>query len=155
MSKPLAETSERCIRAFGPDGARRRNCTIETAEHLESLKLVIAQRTRRGKIFAIHFYGQSRIPLRARLKAGTRYSFLEAIGDQRTWVHSRLPSIPIDDSGLSASDAADAIDFARREAFSATILSVKVSEFSGTVSRLKSSLPAPDEDEREALRRAA
>jgi hypothetical protein len=104
MSKPLVETSERSVRAFGPDGARRRNCTPETAERLASLKLVIAQRNpKTGAITVIHFCDHesrighgSHVPLQARLKAGTRYSFREQIGDGHGWAHHRLPYVAMD-----------------------------------------------------------
>jgi hypothetical protein len=79
------------VKAFGPDGGRRRNYSVEDAEYLAGRRTVIAVRNRRGIILTIHFYGESRIPLKSRLKAGTKYSFREPLKAGCAWSLKRLP----------------------------------------------------------------
>jgi hypothetical protein len=111
------------VRTFGPSGDRRRNYKLEAVLRLEQLKLVLVQR-RRGDVICAHFYGESRIPLESRFKAGTRYSHNESVGDHRAWSHDRLPVLPLG-PGLTASEAAVQLDVQRRSVFLQTVLSVQ------------------------------
>jgi hypothetical protein len=81
------------IPTYGADGVRRRNHSLETVLYLESRRAVVLQRTRKGEVVSARFYGESSTGIRTRLKAGTRYSYLEQIGGHRGWAHSRLPKI--------------------------------------------------------------
>ncbi len=119
MSK---RNEERPIRCFGPDGANRRRYSVESAEYLVSRKSVVAVR-HKGAIVSIHFYGESRMPIQSRLKAGTRYSYKEQVGDRHRWTHARLPSIPVLE-GLSCGEFASELERLRSEVFYAVALSV-------------------------------
>lgn len=82
---------ERLVRSYCAEGLPRRRYSQESAEALVKRKAVIAVRDRKGAILSIHFYGESRLPLKSRLKAGTRYSYQELVGEgRRRWNHSRL-----------------------------------------------------------------
>jgi hypothetical protein len=79
------------VRSYCSEGLPRRWYSPESAEALVKRKSVIAVRDRRGVIISIHFYGESRLPIKNRLKAGTRYSYQEMVGEgRRRWNHSRL-----------------------------------------------------------------
>lgn len=114
---------QRRIRAFGPDGVLwRLRLTLEKAENHVRLKRAVAQRARRGMNVCIHFFEQSRRPLSARYKAGTRYSHQETVGCRRRWTHRTLPSVPLP-AGLSGSELIEQLDLARRVAFQSVQLS--------------------------------
>lgn len=82
---------EKLVRSYCSEGLPRRRYSQESAEALIKRKAVIAVRDRKGTILSIHFYGESRLPIKNRLKAGTRYSYQEQIGEgHRRWNHSRL-----------------------------------------------------------------
>jgi hypothetical protein len=87
----IAVRVDRQVRSFCSEGLPRRRYSMESAEAMVKRKQVIAVRDRKGLIVSIHFYGESRIPIKSRLKAGTRYSFKELIGDgHQRWNHSRV-----------------------------------------------------------------
>jgi hypothetical protein len=88
----------RPVKSFSADGVRRRNYTLEAAETLASRKAVVAQRSRKGVIVSIHFYGESVQPLQSRFQPGTRYSFPEPVGDHHTWTHRHLPYREMDEA---------------------------------------------------------
>lgn len=112
------------IKTFAADGRRLRSHSFESVARLEQLKLVIVQRNRKGDILCAHFYGQTRTPLTSRLKAGTRYSYRELVGDgRRRWSHSKLPRIPLSPA-LSDSEFAQELHIERAKAFAAVCLSV-------------------------------
>jgi hypothetical protein len=56
---------------------------MESAEAMVKRKQVIAVRDRKGLIVSIHFYGESSAAHQNRLKAGTRYSYQEMVGEGR------------------------------------------------------------------------
>lgn len=86
------KSKERLVRSYCSEGLPRRWYSQESAESLVKRKAVIAVRDRKGTLLSIHFYGESRVPIKARLKAGTRYSYQELVGEgQRRWTHSRIP----------------------------------------------------------------
>lgn len=87
------QVEDRSVKAFGPDGElRRKRFSQDSARRLAELRTVVAVwDRRRSRIVSIHFYGESRIPLKSRLRAGTRYSYLEQVSDRRTWRHKGLP----------------------------------------------------------------
>jgi hypothetical protein len=116
------------VPTYGADGLRRRNHSIETVLYLESRHAVALQRTRRGEVVSARFYGESSIAIRTRLKAGTRYSYLEQIGGHRSWAHSQLPRIPVARAQeLTNKEFAAEIDYERRLAFRAVQVSVRKS----------------------------
>lgn len=81
----------RPIRSFSSEGLPRRRYAVSDAEWLIQRKIVVAVRNRRGEVVSIHFYGESRIPIKSRLKAGTRYSYQEVVGlGHRRWDFSRV-----------------------------------------------------------------
>jgi hypothetical protein len=89
--KTQTSCEERLVRSYCSEGLPRRRYTQESAEALVKRKQVIAVRDRKGGIVSIHFYGESRLPLKNRLKAGTKYSYQELVGEgRRRWNHSRL-----------------------------------------------------------------
>lgn len=94
----VCSEDDRSVKAFGSDGElRRKRFSQESAKRLAELRTVVAVwDRRRTRILTIHFYGDSRIPLKSRLKAGTRYSFQEQVADRRAWTHKRLPYQAID-----------------------------------------------------------
>lgn len=79
------------IPTFRADGIRSRNHSLETIARLEQLKRVIVQRNRRGQPVCAHFYGDSRLPLEARFRAGTKYSFKALHADHQVWELKSLP----------------------------------------------------------------
>src|SRR3954452_25510038 len=83
------------IPTYAPDGSRRRNHSLKAVLYLESRKTAVLQRTRKGEILRAQFCGESSVRTRRRLKAGTRYSYLEQIGGRHGWALSRLPWIPV------------------------------------------------------------
>ncbi len=91
-------SEDRSVKAFGSDGQlRRKRFSQKHARELAELKAVIPQWDRRGqKILCIHFYGESRIPVKNRLKAGTIYVYQEQIDSRRAWTHKRLPYRAVD-----------------------------------------------------------
>jgi hypothetical protein len=90
------------------------------------LKRAIAQRSRRGVIVCIHFYGDSRRPLSAKFQAGTRYSYQETVaGCRRRWTHRKFPNVPLP-SGLTGRELVAQLDLARRAAFQGVTASVLV-----------------------------
>ena len=112
------------IPTYGADGLRRRNHSLETLLYMESRKTAVLQRTRKGEILRAQFCGESSV--RSRLKAGTRYSYLEQICSQHGWVHSRLPSIPVAcPQALTNNELAAEVDYQRRLAFRAVQVSVR------------------------------
>ena len=114
------------ITAYGVDGLRRRNHSLETVLFLESRRTVVLQRTRKGEVVSARFYGESSTAIRTRLKAGTHYSYLEQIGGHRGWAHSRLPQIPVAGAeGLLNNELAGELDYERRLAFRAVQVSVR------------------------------
>src|SRR5690348_14669634 len=84
------------IPAYGADGSRRRALPLDAVLRLESLKLVVVQRNRKGAPVCVHFYGESHMPVQTRLKAGTRYSYREQVATGHTWTHHRLPHAAVD-----------------------------------------------------------
>lgn len=113
------------IPTYGADGLRRRNHSLETVLYLESRNTVVLQRTRKGEVLRAQFCGESYTPIRTRVKAGTRYSYLERIGGHATWTHSRLPRIPVAGAdGLLNNELVAEIDYQRRLAFRAVQVSV-------------------------------
>lgn len=89
--KIQASCAERLVRSFCSEGMPRRRYSMESAEALVKRKAVIAVRDRKGNILSIHFYGESRLPIKNRLKAGTRYSYQELVGEgRRRWNHTRV-----------------------------------------------------------------
>jgi hypothetical protein len=114
------------IPTYGADGLRRRNHSLETVLYLESRKAVVVRRTRKGEVVSARFYGESSTAIRTRLKAGTRYSYLEQIGGHRGWAHSRLPQIPVAGAErLLNTELAAELDYERRLAFRAVQVSVR------------------------------
>ena len=114
------------IPTYGADGVRRRDHSLETVLYLESRRAVVLQRTRKGEVVSARFYGESSTGMRTRLKAGTRYSYLEQIGGHRSWAHSRLPRIPVAGAeGLLNNELAAELDYERRLAFRAVQVSVR------------------------------
>jgi hypothetical protein len=73
----IAVRVDRQVRSFCSEGLPRRRYSMESAEAMVKRKQVIAVRDRKGLIVSIHFYGESRLPIKNRLKAGTRYSYQE------------------------------------------------------------------------------
>jgi hypothetical protein len=131
------------ITTYGADGLRRRNHSLETVLYLESRKSVVLQRTRKGQVVCAHFYGNSSIPIRTRLKTGTRYSYLEQIGHRHGWVHSRLPRIPVAcGQGLTNYELTAEIDYERRLAFRAVQVSVRKPQQLSIASEAMRSPPA-------------
>jgi hypothetical protein len=122
----LAKSADRRVRGFGPDGVLwRRRFTLEKAEQHVKFKRAVAQRNSRGIITSIHFYGESRRPLSAKFKPGTRYSYQETVGCRRRWTHRNLPSVSVP-AGLMESELVEHVDQARRTAFQGVISSVLV-----------------------------
>lgn len=81
----------RPVRSYSAEGLPRRRYAVSDAEWLIQRKVVVAVRNRRGEVVSIHFYGESRIPIKSRLKAGTRYSYQEVVGlGHRRWDFSRV-----------------------------------------------------------------
>src|SRR5206468_3974065 len=74
------KSKERLVRSYCSEGLPRRWYSQESAESLVKRKAVIAVRDRKGTLLSIHFYGESRVPIKNRLKAGTRYSYQELVG---------------------------------------------------------------------------
>ena len=110
------------IPTYGADGLRRRNHSLETLLYLESRKAVVLRRTRKGEVVCARFYGESYTPIRTRVKAGTRYSYLEQIGRHPGWAHTRLPRIV---SGLQC-ETVRAIGIQRKftRSFLSTVISM-------------------------------
>jgi hypothetical protein len=94
----LRPVEDRSVKAFGPDGQlRRKRYSQESARFLAEVKTVVPQWDRRGtKILCIHFYGESRTPVKNRLSAGTVYAYREQIESRKAWVHKRLPYKAVD-----------------------------------------------------------
>ena len=114
------------IPTYSADGVRRRNHSLETVLFLESRKTVVLQRTRKGEVVCARFCGESYTPIRTRVKAGTRYSYLEPIGGHRGWTHSRLPRIPVARAQeLTNKELAAELDYKRRLAFRAVQVSIR------------------------------
>jgi hypothetical protein len=116
------------IPTYGADGLRRRNHSLETVLYLESRNAVVLRRTRKGEVLRAQFCGESYTPIRTRVKAGTRYSYLEQIGSHPGWTHSRLPRIPVARAQeLTNKEFAAEIDNERRLAFRAVEVSARKS----------------------------
>jgi len=131
------------IPTYGADGLRRRNHSLETLLYLESRKAVVLRRTRKGEVVCARFYGESYTPIRTRVKAGTRYSYLEQIGGPRGWTHSRLPRIPVADAQkLTNKEFAAEIDYQSRLAFRAVQVRVRKDQQLSIASEGKRSPPA-------------
>jgi hypothetical protein len=114
------------VPTYGADGLRRRNHSLDTVLYLESRKAVIVQRTRKGEVVCAHFCGDSAMPIRTRVKAGTRYSYLEQIGGHPGWVHRPLPRIPVVGArGLANRELAAELDYERQLVFRAVQVSVR------------------------------
>jgi hypothetical protein len=114
------------IPTYGADGLRKRNHSLETLLYMESRKTAVLQRTRKGEILRAQFCGESSVRTRRRLKAGTRYSYLEHIGGQHGWALSRLPRIPVACAqALTNNELAAEVDYERRLAFRAVQVSVR------------------------------
>ena len=114
------------IPTYGADGLRRRNHSLKTLLYMESRQTAVLQRTRYGEILRAQFCGESSIRAPRRLKAGTRYSYLEQIGDQHGWALTRLPRIPVlCAKALTNTELAAEVDYERRLAFLAVQVSVR------------------------------
>ncbi|MGI8962354.1 MAG: hypothetical protein ACR2IV_21875 [Bryobacteraceae bacterium] len=114
------------IRTYGADGLRRRDHSLETVLYLESRKTAILHRTRKGLVVRAQLCGESNSPIRTRVKAGTRYSYLEQIGARHSWAHRRLPRIPVACAqALTNNELAAEVDYERRIAFRAVQVSVR------------------------------
>lgn len=113
------------MKAFGPDGQlRRKRFSQESARFLAQVKAVIPQWDRRGKqIICIHFYGESRTPVKNRLKAGTIYTYQEQVADRKAWTHKRLPYRAMDAS-TGHIETPEVIDSHIRSLFCAVALSI-------------------------------
>jgi hypothetical protein len=89
------------IPTYGPDGSRRRAYSLESVLYFESRKTVYVQR-RNGVVRYAHWYGDSVMPLQSRLKAGTRYSHREQVGDRKAWTHRPLPIYRVEKAKTTA-----------------------------------------------------
>ena len=114
------------IPTYGADGLRRRNHSLKTVLSMESRKTAVLQRTRKGEVLHAQFCGESSIPGRNRLEPGTRYSYLEQVGDRHGWAHRRLPRMPVACAqALTNKELAAEVDYERRLAFRAVQVSVR------------------------------
>jgi hypothetical protein len=117
------------IPTYGADGLRKRNHSLETLLYMESRQTAVLQRTRKGEILRAQLCGESSVRTRRRLKAGTRYSYLEQIGGRHGWALSRLPWIPVACAqALTNNELAAEVDYERRLAFRAVQVSVRKPE---------------------------
>jgi hypothetical protein len=117
------------IPTYAPDGSRRRNHSLKAVLYLESRKTAVLQRTPKGEVLRAQFCGESSVRTRRRLKAGTRYSYLEHIGGQHGWALSRLPRIPVACAQtLTNNELAAEVDYERRLTFRAVQVSIRKPE---------------------------
>jgi hypothetical protein len=96
------------IPTYGADGARRsRDYSLASLLRMEAANTAILRRGRRGNVQCAYLYEDSRVPIEARLRAGTRYSYQEQLDDGRKrWAHKRLPIIPHADANSTCDEQA-------------------------------------------------